>query len=165
MHSMTSIRLAIASDLHYAEPSGSNPSRPATAQAGDPGDPMRALLALVNQDAASGEARQFRADYLVCPGDVTNQASSAGFEAGWTELKALRTALGAAHLLATTGNHEVHSRANEKHNQIGMSTESLDPLAAIQRHADYPCTCLSDVDRWSTGAAAIRSWNSPMYFS
>jgi hypothetical protein len=109
---------------------------------------MHALLALVNQEAAAGTARQFEADYLICPGDVTNQASAAGFEAGWEQLKALKTALGAQHLLATTGNHEVHSRATEKDDLIGLSTQSLDPLAVIQRHPDYPCTCLSDADRW-----------------
>lgn len=145
---MTSIRLAIASDLHYTEPSGTTPSRPATAKSGTAGDPMHALLALVTQDATAGATRQFEADYLVCPGDVTNQASAAGFDAGWTQLKTLKTALGAQHLLATTGNHEVHSRATERDNQIGISTQSLDPLAAIQRHPDYPCTCLSNDERW-----------------
>ena len=144
---MTSIRLAIASDLHFAEPSGSNPSRPATAKAGTAGDPMHALLELVKQDA-SGTDRQFVADYLICPGDVTNQASAAGFQAGWTQLKSLKDALSAQHLLATTGNHEVHSRASDKDNQIGLSTQSLDPLAVIQQHADYPCTCLTDEQRW-----------------
>lgn len=145
---MTSIRLAIASDLHYVEPTGGNSSRPATAKAGDAGDPMHALLALVNQEAASGSTRQFHADYLICPGDVTNQASVAGFDAGWGKLKALQSLLGAKHLLATTGNHEVHSRATQRDDQIGLSTQSLDPLAVIQRHADYPCTCLTDEQRW-----------------
>lgn len=144
---MTSIRLAIASDLHYVEPSGAHPSRPATAKAGTTGDPMHALLELVKQDAAGSE-RQLAADYLVCPGDVTNQASAAGFEVGWTQLKSLKDALGAKHLLATTGNHEVHSRASDKDNQVGLSTQSLDPLAVIQRHPDYPCTCLTNDERW-----------------
>ncbi|WP_325048563.1 metallophosphoesterase [Achromobacter xylosoxidans] len=109
---------------------------------------MHALLKLVEQTAGEGVTRQFGADYLICPGDVTNQASAAGFEAGWAQLKALKTALGARHLLATTGNHEVHSRATEKDNEIGMSIQALDPLAVIQRHPDYPCTCLSDDERW-----------------
>lgn len=144
---MTSIRLAIASDLHYAEPSGPNPSRPATTKAGTAGDPMHALLELVKKDAGC-EDRQFAADYLICPGDVTNQASAAGFQAGWSQLKSLKDALGAQHLLATTGNHEVHSRASDKDNQVGLSTQSLDPLAVIQQHSDYPCTCLTDDQRW-----------------
>lgn len=144
---MTTIRLAIASDLHYVEPTGANPSRPATAKAGAAGDPMHALLELVKQDA-SCSGRKLAADYLVCPGDVTNQASAVGFEAGWTQLKSLKDALGAQHLLATTGNHEVHSRASDKDNQVGLSTQSLDPLAVIQRHPDYPCTCLTNDERW-----------------
>ena len=108
---------------------------------------MQALLARVAKDNASG-AHEFEADYLVCPGDVTNQASAAGFEVGWSKLKALQVALGAQHLLATTGNHEVHSRAGEKDDVVGLSTQALDPLAAIQQHADYPSTCLNDSDRW-----------------
>lgn len=144
---MTSIRLAIASDLHYVEPTGANPPRPATAKAGAAGDPMHALLELVKQEANCAN-RQFAADYLVCPGDVTNQASAAGFETGWTQLKSLRDALGARDLLATTGNHEVHSRASEQDNLVGLSTQSLDPLAVIQRHPDYPCTCLTNDERW-----------------
>ncbi len=144
---MKSIRLAIASDLHYAEPLGGAQSRPAVAKSGDAGDPMHALLELVKKDAGR-EDRELVADYLICPGDVTNQASAAGFEAGWSQLKALKEALSAQHLLATTGNHEVHSRATAKDDQVGLSTHSLDPLAPIQEHADYPCTCLSDQERW-----------------
>lgn len=144
---MKTIRLAIASDLHYVEPTGVNPSRPATAKAGATGDPMQALLELVKQQANVAD-RQLAAEYLICPGDVTNQASAIGFDAGWSQLKSLKDALGAQHLLATTGNHEVHSRSSDKDNQVGLSTHSLDPLAVIQRHPDYPCTCLTNEERW-----------------
>jgi len=145
---MTSIRLAIASDLHYVDPPRDGVSLPAAANSNPAGDPMQGLLTRIRKDSASGATHEFEADYLVCPGDVTNQASATGFETGWGKLKELQAALGARHLIATTGNHEVHSRAGEKDNVIGLSTQVLDPLAAIQRHADYPCTCLEDEARW-----------------
>lgn len=145
---MTSIRLAIASDLHYVVPSNGGVSLPAAANSNPANDPMQGLLARIEKEATLEAAREFEADYLICPGDVTNQASPAGFEEGWARLKALQAALGARHLLATTGNHEVHSRAGGKDDVVGLSTQTLDPLAAIQRHADYPCTCLNDGDRW-----------------
>lgn len=144
---MTSIRLAIASDLHYIEPSNGGVSLPAVANSNPANDPMQGLLARITKDKSSG-THEFVADYLICPGDVTNQASAAGFEAGWTQLKTLQAALGARHLLATTGNHEVHSRADKKDDVVGLSIQTLDPLAAIHRHADYPCTCLDDSGRW-----------------
>lgn len=144
---MTSIRLAIASDLHYVEPSNGGVSLPAAANSNPANDPMQVLLARIAKDKTSRE-HEFEADYLICPGDVTNQASAAGFEEGWSRLKALQVALGARHILATTGNHEVHSRAGQKDDVVGLSTQVLDPLAAIQRHADYPSTCLNGEDRW-----------------
>lgn len=145
---MISIRLAIASDLHYVQPSPGTVSMPAVAQGSPVGDPMRGLLTRIDREHKGSEESEFKADYLICPGDVTNQASAEGFEAGWGQLKALQSALGARHLIATTGNHEVHSRAGEKDNLPGLSTHAIDPLAAIQRHSDYPCTSLSDEARW-----------------
>lgn len=145
---MTSIRLAIVSDLHYVQPSPGTDSMPAVAQGSPVGDPMRGLLARIERESKTGDAREFEADYLICPGDVTNQASAEGFDAGWSQLKALQSALGARHLISTTGNHEVHSRAGDKDNLPGLSTQALDPLAAIQRHSDYPSTSLSDEARW-----------------
>jgi hypothetical protein len=116
---------------------------------GEPFDPMHALQKLIAQESQGPpKQRQFKADYLLCPGDITNQASELGFDRGWGQLKALKAALGARELLATTGNHEVHSRAAPRDDIPGMSTQALDPLAMMQRHGDYPCTCFSGEDRW-----------------
>ena len=144
---MTSIRLAIASDLHYVEPLKGGSPLPAVAHSNPSNDPMQGLLTRIAKDGGNG-ANEFEADYLICPGDVTNQASAASFDMGWTQLKALQTALGARHLLATTGNHEVHSRAGQKDDMVGLSAHGIDPLAAIQRHSDYPSTSFENGERW-----------------
>lgn len=144
---MASIRLAIASDLHYETPSEDGLSLPAAANSNLANDPMRGLLDRIEKDSVS-VTRDFEADYLICPGDVTNQACAAGFEKGWARLKELKTALGARHLIATTGNHEVHSRADKRDDIVGLGVRVLDPLAVMQRHPDYPSTCLDDRGRW-----------------
>ncbi|MGF6998828.1 metallophosphoesterase family protein [Paraburkholderia sp. GAS32] len=140
------IRVAVLSDLHYDRPLGTQPSRPSIARNGPAGDPMQALL---NKIAQSQGDTQLRADYLLCGGDITNKANPEGFLEGWRKLKELQNALGARHLLAVTGNHEVNSRAGEKDDEAGNSERALDPLAVIQRHADYPSTTFADGDqRW-----------------
>jgi predicted MPP superfamily phosphohydrolase len=146
---MPKIRLAVASDLHYAAPATGQPSRPATAANGEAGDPMHALLRLIEHEkAAHDTSHALQADYLLCPGDITSRASKEGFDTGWSRLKDLRQALGAAELIATTGNHEVHSRADDEDHIPGVSTRAFDPWSVMQSHSDYPCTSFSDDDRW-----------------
>jgi 3',5'-cyclic AMP phosphodiesterase CpdA len=146
---MASIRLAIASDLHYTRIGSADSCRPSTAMSGVAGDPMHALMGQAAPGASALPDRlDLRADYLLCPGDITNKASSDGFNEGWRCLKGLQRALGARHLLAATGNHEVSSRAGERDDQPGNSEQAIDPLATIQRHADYPSTALTDDARW-----------------
>lgn len=144
------LRLAVLSDLHYDQSVDAQHYRPSTARNGLAGDPMEALLELVKRSTpSSGVEAKLAADYLLCAGDITNKANAGGFSQGWQKLKELQSALGATHLLATTGNHEVSSRAGDKDNQTGNSEQALDPLAAIQQHPDYPCTAFADdTMRW-----------------
>lgn len=144
------LRLAVLSDLHYDQSTDAQHFRPSTARNGVAGDPMEALLELAKRAPPNGEIEsKLTADYLLCAGDITNKANANGFTEGWKKLKELQAALGATHLLATTGNHEVSSRAGDKDNQGGNSEQALDPLATIQQHKDYPCTAFSDDNmRW-----------------
>lgn len=144
---MATIRLAVASDLHYKLSTGSaEPARPATAVTGIAGDPMHALLEMIKRENRGGT--RLTADYLLCPGDIADRASPPGFDRGWYQLKELRAALGAAHLLAATGNHEVDSRPDKLADIPGNSEHAIDPLATIQKHTDYPCSCMTEEQRW-----------------
>ncbi|SUA88979.1 metallophosphoesterase family protein [Pandoraea pulmonicola] len=147
--SSTQLRLAVLSDLHYDRVTDTDPCRPITARNGVAGDPMHGLLQLVKQSSSGSPAELLSADYLLCAGDITNRASPDGFDEGWRQLKELQAALGAKHLLAVTGNHEVNSRASERDNQAGNSEQALDPLSVIQKQVDYPSTAFTnDGDRW-----------------
>lgn len=143
------LRLAVISDLHYDQKDAdtTEPCRPSAAMNGRAGDPMEALLNLLSAQGDSKDA--LTADYILCGGDITNRASTNGFNAGWNKLKELKELLGAKHILAVTGNHEVNSRAGDTDNQIGNSDRALDPLAVIQKHPDYPSSTFSnDSERW-----------------
>lgn len=54
--------------------------------------------------------KDINADYLLCPGDITNTADSQGLISGWNFLKEVKVQLKSKDLLATIGNHDVDSR-------------------------------------------------------
>lgn len=143
---MKLLRIAIASDLHYRIHQPGKEPRPETADSGEAGDPMYGLLRMLEKHSSSDTP--LRADYLLCPGDVTNQASPEGFRQGWSQLLKLKDALGAQQLIASTGNHEVASRTSDSDNTIGNSERIIDPLSIVQQFEDYPATCLTDDQRW-----------------
>jgi hypothetical protein len=60
-------------------------------------------------------------DLILCPGDLADKADGAGFHFAWSALHSLATRLGAAHVVATVGNHDVISRPTG-------STAADDPL-------------------------------------
>jgi predicted MPP superfamily phosphohydrolase len=136
------VRIAVISDLHYLN-YGQEGSRPAVAQQGTYSDPMEGLLCLLQEQASP-----VRADYLLCPGDITDRANSEAFTQGWERLKQLQLALRASHLIATTGNHEVDSRAGDQHDRPGSVEVEADPLKMLQGLRDYPSTAIDGDRRW-----------------
>lgn len=147
------IRLAVISDLHYRRHASDLICRPAIASQGAHADPMDALLKKIRE--APSPAEKICADYLLCPGDITDRAGAEPFHQAWGRLKELKDALGCQHIIASTGNHEVDSRAGEEQDQPGNVEVESDPLKMLQRLQDYPSTALMDNDRrwvyWGRG--------------
>jgi len=97
---MAQLRVAVVSDIH----AGSKPSEwthvvaePPSASAGD--QPLADLFHFVR-------STQLRADYLVAPGDIANQADGIGLQYAWRVLHSLATEMG-ARLVGAPGNHDV----------------------------------------------------------
>lgn len=97
---MTTIRIAVASDLHafdvasqdshvVIEPPSARPNQ----------QPLSDLVAFVSNNSIS-------ADLLFVPGDIANHANTPGLSYGWRRLHELASAMG-AQLLAVPGNHDV----------------------------------------------------------
>lgn len=97
---MAELRVAVVSDIH----AGSKPSEwthvvaePPTAAAGS--QPLADLFQFVRD-------RNLKADYLIAPGDISNQADGVGLQYAWRVLHSLASEMG-ARLVAAPGNHDV----------------------------------------------------------
>jgi Icc-related predicted phosphoesterase len=137
------MRIAVITDLHYVLDTTTNPSsyRPQMAN-GQTFDPIERLGNFLTANA-------IKANVLLCPGDITNQAAHAAFIKGWENLKTLRDKLCAVELIAVTGNHEVDSRASESMKTVGLVEETVDPIGLLQSIEDYPASFLKNPDqRW-----------------
>jgi len=100
------VKLAVASDLHCHPCNESSQSSFLLADAlrkpvGK--HPVESLAKLVDDESLS-------ANIVLCPGDITNQVNRQGLHSGWNFLKEIQDLLGATHLLATLGNHDIDSR-------------------------------------------------------
>lgn len=143
------VKLVVISDLHYRKHPNQE-VRPAAASrgAGDY-DPVAAFVDTLRSDGVS-------ADYVICPGDITDRASPDGLKFGWERLKEIKGVVGARHLIAATGNHEVCSRDDDPvHERAGNSEASVDPLGMLQSLPDYPSSHWNGSDRswvyWGRG--------------
>lgn len=116
------VRIALLSDLHAYHPA------PGSTQAGpsylptNPGvtdpDPFGDLDKLVERET-------LRVDLILCGGDISDKADLRGFQYAWERLNALKRKLGAEHLIATCGNHDLNSRHI-------AADEDPDPKGALQ---------------------------------
>lgn len=103
---MTRLRFAVISDIHaastsHAHSSGSHLVVPPVTGRGNPLDDLKSLI-------STGTVEPVQ--YLICPGDITNQADSAAFQWMWANLRDLAKQMGPAHVMATCGNHDLDSR-------------------------------------------------------
>lgn len=152
------ITFAVLSDLHYKQHGVNATCRPSGAT--EHGDPIEELFTFLrdNEEDLQG-SHQNIADYLLCPGDICDQADSEAFKVGWEQLKRLREQLGASTLIASTGNHEVDSRADPEHQTRGNSELHIDPIGFLQGISDYPSPLLQNDDRrwvyWGRGYEII----------
>jgi predicted phosphodiesterase len=106
------ITLAVVSDLHFCNQrppgSGSELSRIVlqTLHEKNGKNPWSDLMELVKRN-------DVRADYLLCPGDITTHAAHAPLKAAWDGLVDLGRELDARMVACATGNHDVSSRFSE----------------------------------------------------
>lgn len=105
------IRLLVVSDIHaFGAKENSDGSLLDYSPSAYPSpNPLRDLI---RQAQTAG----LQADVLICAGDISNRADSAGLKEAWKDLQELAKTLGNAQLIATNGNHDLDSRflANDK---------------------------------------------------
>lgn len=149
------LRIAVITDLHYVDDcmDKSNGFRP-ECSVGQYANPMEKLIEKIEKDNIS-------ADYLLCPGDITNKADYGAFNAGWESLRRLKSSLKAEHLIASTGNHEVDSRQVD--GRIATE-ETIDPVGELQKISDYPANFEKDPEKrwvyWGRGYQIFETANA-----
>src|SRR5689334_18958729 len=136
----TSLRLAVISDIHAASARhdhsrGSHLVVPPPVGRGNPLDDLEKLI----RAGSVGTV-----DYLVCPGDITNQADPEAFQWMWEKLQTVATSLGSADVMATCGNHDLDSRylADAKIDDPDakgalLSLDNRFPALAVADHNEY----------------------------
>ena len=142
------VRIALLSDLHAYQPSDKRkdishlPVAPSTS---DP-DPFGDLDRLIEK-----EEEKIKADLLICPGDICDQADYLGFQYAWKRLHALRVKLSATALIATCGNHDLDSRLKND------PDDDPDPKGAIQLvEPQFPFNENEDTDHFWARNFAFR---------
>jgi hypothetical protein len=138
------IRIAIATDLHYIADHTGKISTQVCIQ-GSKIDPM---VSLIDYLSNPGPLSEPSADILICPGDITTRACIKSFNHGWNDLKNLKTALNADHLIAATGNHEISSRTKEDHAIPGNAEIAIAPFEHLLTTSDYPAKFNNPEQKW-----------------
>jgi predicted phosphodiesterase len=120
------LRIAVVSDLHVFEGSSDKEKPPSYIGTADPNDsptkyPFSGLEKLIKDEGLS-------VDLLICPGDITNQAGTSALQHAWQKLHNLKDWLGATHLLATNGNHDIDSRYGDNDFDPKGAIQSLSPM-------------------------------------
>lgn len=102
------VTFAVLSDLHAApkssDPKGTEVKLYSDGDTfGEHDNPLSSLYELIKRD-------KLTADFVVCPGDMTNRADGGALRFVWARLHELKDKLGAHEVIATVGNHDVDSR-------------------------------------------------------
>lgn len=105
------VTFAVLSDLHAAprvsDPKGTEVKLYSDADNFSQHDnPLSSLYELIERD-------ELTADFVICPGDMTNRADGGALRFVWSKLHDLRERLGALQVIATVGNHDVDSRGHD----------------------------------------------------
>ncbi len=97
------ISIAVASDIHASGALAHRDQTYAAVSARDKSqfNALAALRDLVERDDS------VRADYLLCPGDLTNRIDVPGMRYAWESLTEIAKLLEARRVIATAGNHDV----------------------------------------------------------
>jgi hypothetical protein len=116
----------VVSDLHVFNGSSEDAKSPSTIGTADAQDaperhPLRGLAHIIEHGKLS-------ADLLICPGDLSDKADPAALIFAWNKLNELKDQLGAQHLLATAGNHDIDSRNQHNDHDPKGNLQALDPM-------------------------------------
>ncbi|MEB3901162.1 metallophosphoesterase [Pseudomonas putida] len=144
MTSPASLRIAIATDLHYLQDEDGG-IYPQVCVDGSKIDPMEELIEIISSaDCPISPS----ADIVLCPGDITTRACIKSFKKGWEDLKRLQSALGASQLIAATGNHEIISRGDSSHAIPGNAESAIKPFEHLIVAEDYPAKFTTRDQKW-----------------
>ncbi len=130
MTSTTTVRIAVASDLHAHPGSDPSPSHLDTTQeeALTFHHPISALLDLIRKNSLT-------ANLLLSPGDLGDKANPAGVAYAWAALSKLATELHCDVYTATAGNHDLDSRLNDTEYDPEHLLKGLTPSFPLQDEA------------------------------
>ena len=99
-------QILILSDLHAYRPSDKTEREPSfliASSKDNPTNPIRAISEILKD-------QDLEVDWVLCPGDIADQADPDAQTFAWQELTELKRAVKAKLLLSTAGNHDVNSR-------------------------------------------------------
>lgn len=136
---MSSVRLAILSDLHFFLKEDGNTSAASHLPIDSDGDiwgpkrgpkknPWDDLTTLIQNEGLT-------ADAIVCPGDITTAANQTALKTAWKSLNDLAIAMKAECLYVATGNHDVDSRSQKNRidkNPIRELSSTMAPVEALK---------------------------------
>lgn len=130
------ITFAVLSDLHAA-PKSSDPKGTDVKLYSD-GDnfgqhdnPLSSLYELIGRE-------KLTANFVICPGDMTNRADGGSLKFVWEQLHGLKKKFGADQVIATVGNHDVDSRGH------GVGTIPREALMRLVPRFPIPIESLAD---------------------
>jgi predicted phosphodiesterase len=121
---MTSIKIAVMSDLHFYDEADPKPSYlQVSGQQTAKNNPIYALEALIKEESLS-------VDFLLCAGDLTDKANPKGLREGWRLVNDIGSKLNAV-VIATAGNHDLDSRLQNDGFDAKGELLSLKPLFPV----------------------------------
>lgn len=137
------LRALVVSDIHAVP--DNNPTRNSWADMSNANNPIAKLPEFLRQSSVT-------ADVVLCPGDLGHHAHPTATTWAWERLHDIGAAVGAEHVIATTGNHDADSR------HLGKSFDPRDHLKnnlspsfpGVAPAADYWAYSVKMVvqDRW-----------------
>ncbi|WP_441280811.1 metallophosphoesterase family protein [Tardiphaga sp. 862_B3_N1_1] len=127
------LRLLVLSDLHAYRPSEKlerTPSFLIASNKGNPANPLRGIPGVLKDEGLS-------VDWVLCPGDLADQADPDAQTFAWNELRELKEAVKAKVLLGAAGNHDLDSRLQFSDFDPKGHLQSLTPaFPGIAAHSD-----------------------------
>jgi predicted phosphodiesterase len=116
---MPSATFAVISDLHCRLASAANDSFLTVGGPRIPSDrhPVESLLELIDRE-------NVKADGLLVPGDLTNQASKEGLHTGWDYVQEIGRKLGVP-VIPVIGNHDIDSHKKDPSNPVFHIAQTL----------------------------------------